>query len=58
VKVVPSLKRATSLTVAGDVVFDRPVEIVGDVTILGDPSGQRGIPANISRLENTQLRLG
>lgn len=58
VKVVPSLRRATSLTVAGDVVFDRPVEIVGDVTILGDPSGQRGIPANISRLENTQLRLG
>jgi len=58
VKVVPSLRHATNLTVVGDVVFAAPLEIIGNVTILGDPTGQRHIPPHIQRLENTQLTLG
>ena len=40
VRVVPSLRRAESLVVRGDWVFDAPSEVVGDV-ILADEGGQR-----------------
>lgn len=39
VKVAPSLARATSFVVEGDWTFDRPLEVVGDVTMpdVGEP---------------------
>jgi len=38
--VVPSLRRATSLVVRGDWVFDAPAEVVGAV-VLPDEGGPR-----------------
>lgn len=42
VRVVPSLRRATSLVVRGDWVFDAPLEVVGDL-VLADEGGQRHV---------------
>jgi UTP--glucose-1-phosphate uridylyltransferase len=56
-KVIPSLRNAVSLSVAGDVEFVAPLEIVGQVRILGNPTARSTISPSITRLENEELVL-
>lgn len=55
--VIPSLCEADSLEVKGDVIFDRPIRIVGDVVIEGRSDRPLRIPEHINVLENTKLEL-
>jgi UTP--glucose-1-phosphate uridylyltransferase len=57
VKVTPSLLNAVSLSVRGDVEFVRPLEIVGQVQILGNPTSRSTIPLAVTRVENEELVL-
>jgi UTP--glucose-1-phosphate uridylyltransferase len=57
VLVPPSLRAAESLTVIGDWIFDRPVEIRGAVTLRGRLGVRNRIPDEITILENTTLDL-
>ncbi|PJZ70663.1 nucleotide glucose-1-phosphate uridylyl transferase [Leptospira perolatii] len=55
---IPSMVRCTSLTVRGDVFFDKPVELVGDVTIENESSEQKRISElGKSRISNEKLRF-
>lgn len=57
VKVTPSLRNAVSLSVKGDVEFSAPLEIVGQVQILGNPTSRSIIPASVTSVENEDLVL-
>lgn len=56
-KVLPSLLRATSLAVKGDVVFGHPVSIIGDVVVQAGEGGARSIPDGITVIDSTTLSV-
>ena len=56
-KKLPSLLNARSLVVKGDVLFSRPLSIVGDVVIQAQGEGSRSVPEGITSLESTTLAV-
>jgi UTP--glucose-1-phosphate uridylyltransferase len=57
VKVTPSLVNATSFSVTGDVEFAGPLEIVGQVKVLGNPTARSVVPSSVTRAENEDIVL-
>jgi len=56
-RVVPSLREAVSLSVAGDVVFDHPVAVTGKVRVIRAVGTQKAIPADVSDLQDVDIQL-
>lgn len=56
-RVIPSLLEAESFSVAGDVVFDHPLKVVGKVSLSASQGGRSSVSKEISRLENTEVRV-
>jgi UTP--glucose-1-phosphate uridylyltransferase len=56
-RVIPSLLEAESFSVAGDILFDHPLKIIGKVSISANQGGKSSISKEISRLENTEVRV-
>jgi UTP--glucose-1-phosphate uridylyltransferase len=56
-RVIPSLLEAESFSVAGDILFDHPLKIVGKVSISVNQGDKGNLSKEISRLENTEVRV-
>ena len=52
-KVIPSLKHADTVTIKGPVIFDKEVQIIGNVTITNHSSTPKRVPNQ--KIENEQI---